>query len=148
MQWVTADSQMVARYAYDAATSRLYMDWNTGGGGYYEGIPPDVYAAFHDASSKGQFVLQRLKDNPRYPWVRLAAAPRKLRVSRAPRVRRPRSRQSGGVRYRYRCVVCSAIRTLDSASARMPKHKQKGSGRFGLTCPGSGTPAIPLGPTY
>jgi hypothetical protein len=74
--WVAAPSRTVARYAYDPAACRLYIEFRNRDIGYYSEVSESVLAAFQAAASKGTFIRAHLRDNPQYPWVRVAYAPR------------------------------------------------------------------------
>jgi hypothetical protein len=61
-------SSNVSAIGYDADTQRLYVSFNIGSGGYYEGPDESVYQSFLASESKGRFVAHRLKGQ--FPWVR------------------------------------------------------------------------------
>jgi hypothetical protein len=136
--WIASSSSNVARYAYDAANARLYIEFRSGTLGYYSRVPPSVYEEFQRAPSQGSFVSQRLRDNPSFPWTPLT------RGISQPRQRIARS--SDETRYRHRCRYCGAIRTLEGQTRRLPKHPRKGSrGRNRPNCPGSGEEGVNIG---
>ncbi len=138
LPWITSGSSNVARYAYDAANTRLYIEFRSGTVGYYSRVPVAVYEAFNRAPSQGSFVGQQLRDNPAYPWTPLTNGLAQPRM-RATRV-------TDETRYRHRCRVCGAIRTLAGQTRRMPKHARKGSrGRNRPDCPGSGEEGVNIG---
>jgi hypothetical protein len=71
MEWIAPSSEAVARYAYDRETQRLYVDFKAGAAGFYGGVTPALYLRFHNVASKGTFIGQRLRNNPKHPWTRI-----------------------------------------------------------------------------
>jgi len=64
-------STAVEHISYDEATRELNVTYVGGGTYTYYGVPKQLYAAFREARSKGQFVNQFIKD--RYDYRRHAA---------------------------------------------------------------------------
>lgn len=148
LDWIRVESSMVAVYRYDKQAQRLYVEFREGGSGYYSHVPATVAREFATAPSIGRFVIQRLRNNPNYPWTALTQAPPRPRSPRVPRVRTPPSSSSEPL-YRYRCPVCGYVSERRGTGARMGKHKRKGDptpARLAIPCAGSGAPGIPLGP--
>jgi hypothetical protein len=59
-------SQAIKSYAYDESRNEMTVTFATGRGYVYALVPPDVFAAFQDAASKGAFLNQHIRD--RYPF--------------------------------------------------------------------------------
>ena len=64
-------STAVERISYDEATRELCVTYVGGGTYTYYGVPKQLYAAFREARSKGQFVNQFVKN--RYDFRKHAA---------------------------------------------------------------------------
>ena len=64
-------STAVEHISYDEATRELNVTYVSGGTYTYYGVPKQLYAAFREAHSKGQFVNQFVKN--RYDFRRHAA---------------------------------------------------------------------------
>jgi len=85
-------SSVISSMGYDPSSLVMYIDWNEGGDGYYENIPPDV---FDEASkgdewcrtegenlygkwyvgkqpSRGAYMYWNIRGNPDYPYTRLS----------------------------------------------------------------------------
>jgi len=61
-------STAVEHISYDEATRELHISYVGGGTYTYYGVPKQLYAAFREARSKGQFVNQFVKS--RYDFRR------------------------------------------------------------------------------
>jgi hypothetical protein len=59
-------SQAIKSYAYDESRNELTVTFATGRGYVYALVPPDVFAAFQAAASKGAFLNHHIRD--RYPF--------------------------------------------------------------------------------
>lgn len=71
LEWVDTSSSNVARIAYEPNLQRCYVQFHSGAGGYYAGVPSEVWAGFLDSSSKGKFVYWHLRNGGKddvYPW--------------------------------------------------------------------------------
>lgn len=67
MEWIeTLQSSNIARFAYDAPTQVLTVEFKTGGTYNYFDIPEVIFEQMNAASSKGQFLAQQIKGNYRY----------------------------------------------------------------------------------
>ena len=66
-------SSVIDTIGYDKASNRLYVRFNSGWEYVYPGVPRQVYAAFREAPSKGQFFNYVIKD--RFPAWRLPPQP-------------------------------------------------------------------------
>ncbi len=66
-------SQAIKSYAYDESRNELTVIFATGRGYVYSLVPPDVFAAFDAAASKGAFHNQYIRD--RYPFRKAKATP-------------------------------------------------------------------------
>jgi hypothetical protein len=64
-------STAVAHISYDEASCELHVTYVGGATYTYYGVPKQVYAAFREAPSKGQFVNQFVKN--RYDFRKHAA---------------------------------------------------------------------------
>ena len=64
-------STAVEHISYDEATHELNVTYVGGGTYTYYGVPKQLYAAFREARSKGQFVNQFVKN--RYDFHKHAA---------------------------------------------------------------------------
>ena len=62
-------SSVIRRFSYDEPHRRLRVTFTSGDVYEYDGVPPEVNAAFRDAFSKGQFFGPNLRD--RYPCRRV-----------------------------------------------------------------------------
>ena len=130
LNWINASSSTVARYAYAAEQRRLYIDFRSGGQGYYSNVPKPVFDAFDAATSKGSSINDHLRGNPLHPWVTVVAAPRHPRQTRITEL---------DPHFRHQCLVCGAVRTLDEYVATMPRHKRNSDrNKFAFDCPGCG----------
>jgi hypothetical protein len=67
MQWLPVHSSNVSRIAYESGT--LLVQFHNGSTYQYDGVPFEVWEEFMSASSKGQFVWQRLRG--KYPYHRI-----------------------------------------------------------------------------
>ena len=65
-------SQAIRSHDYDAVRNELTVIFTTGRGYVYSLVPPDVFAAFEAAGSKGAFLNQRIRD--RYPYRKAKVA--------------------------------------------------------------------------
>jgi KTSC domain len=63
------DSTCVARLGYDEAAEEVLVEFHDSGLYGYRPVPPEVYAEFEHADSKGTFLNQVIK--PRYPVRKL-----------------------------------------------------------------------------
>lgn len=68
VQMVPVSSSTVAAIGYDSEQMRIYVRFNGGQSGYYEGCDAGLFQAFLDSDSKGSFVHRRLKGV--YPYMR------------------------------------------------------------------------------
>lgn len=67
MEWIeTPQSSNIARFAYDASTQVLTVEFKTGGTYNYFDIPEVIFEQMTSASSKGQFLAQQIKGRYRY----------------------------------------------------------------------------------
>jgi len=55
-------SSVIQRYLYDHSKQELIVTFVTGRTYAYEDVPPEVYAAFAAASSKGAFFNAEIRD--------------------------------------------------------------------------------------
>jgi len=69
MEWITCDSSNISKFAYDATTDALYIEFHHGGVYQYFDVPSSVYDRFRSASSKGQFLASEIKGSYRYSRV-------------------------------------------------------------------------------
>ena len=65
-------SQAIKSHAYDESRNELTVTFASGRGYVYSLVPPDVFAAFERAASKGAFHNQHIRD--RYPFRKAKAA--------------------------------------------------------------------------
>lgn len=63
-------SSVIRRFSYDAPGRRLRVTFTSGDVYEYEGVPPEVEAAFREAFSKGRYFGPNIRD--RYPYRRIA----------------------------------------------------------------------------
>ena len=63
-------SSNIAEWGYDAPSSELWINFNSGGGGFYSGVPTDVAEGMREAPSKGSYHAQFLKHQ--YPYTRVS----------------------------------------------------------------------------
>lgn len=67
MDWVnTPESSNIARFAYDASTSVLKVEFKNGGIYDYFDVPASAFDAMRHAPSKGQYLAQEIKGRFRY----------------------------------------------------------------------------------
>lgn len=67
MEWIeTPQSSNIARFAYDAPSQVLAVEFKTGGTYNYFDIPDVIFEQMTAASSKGQFLAQQIKGRFRY----------------------------------------------------------------------------------
>ena len=66
-------SSVIRRFLYDASTRGLYVTFVSGQRYVYEGVPPEVPAAWRAAFSKGEFFAAHVRD--RFPYRRLGRDP-------------------------------------------------------------------------
>ena len=67
MEWIeTPQSSNIARFAYDAPSQVLTVEFKTGGTYNYFDIPDVIFEKMTAASSKGQFLAQQIKGRFRY----------------------------------------------------------------------------------
>ena len=62
-------SSVIRRFSYDEPRRRLRVTFVSGDVYEYEGVPPEVNAAFREAFSKGRFFGPHIRD--RYPYRRV-----------------------------------------------------------------------------
>ncbi len=62
MQLTTVESSMIHAIGYDQAKRVLEVVFNTGRTYQYADVPPEAYAAFIQAESKGRFFLANIRD--------------------------------------------------------------------------------------
>ena len=65
-------SSVIRRFSYDEPRRRLRVTFVSGDVYEYDGVPPEVNAAFRDAFSKGRFFGPNIRD--RYPFRRVETA--------------------------------------------------------------------------
>lgn len=65
-------SSVIRRFSYDEPHRRLRVTFVSGDVYDYEGVPPEVAAAFRAAFSKGRFFASDIRD--RYPFERVLIA--------------------------------------------------------------------------
>lgn len=65
-------SSVIRRFTYDEAQRRLRVTFTSGDVYDYDGVPPEVAAAFRAAFSKGRFFASDIRD--RYPFERVSIA--------------------------------------------------------------------------
>jgi len=69
MKWVPVDSTTIAFIGYDQLWCVLGLEFRETGDAYwYFGVPPEEYAAFMAAESKGEY-LNRVFKNKGYRYV-------------------------------------------------------------------------------
>ncbi len=67
MEWIeTPQSSNIARFAYEAPSQVLTVEFKTGGTYNYFDIPDVIFEQMTAASSKGQFLAQKIKGRFRY----------------------------------------------------------------------------------
>jgi len=67
MEWIeTPQSSNIARFAYEAPSQVLTVEFKTGGTYNYFDIPDVIFEQMMAASSKGQFLAQQIKGRFRY----------------------------------------------------------------------------------
>lgn len=67
MEWIeTPQSSNIARFAYEAPSQVLTVEFKTGGTYNYFDIPDVIFEQMTVASSKGQFLAQQIKGRFRY----------------------------------------------------------------------------------
>jgi len=67
MEWIeTPQSSNIARFAYEAPSQVLTVEFKTGGTYNYFDIPDVIFEQMTAASSKGQFLAQQIKGRFRY----------------------------------------------------------------------------------
>ena len=70
-------STSIRKTDYDPATQTLSVWFVASGNRYdYDGVPPEAYAAFRQAFSKGRFFNEFIRDKFRYRLIRQAGPPR------------------------------------------------------------------------
>ena len=69
MQRTPVSSSNVASIGYDVTSQTLEVEFNNGPVYQYFDVPQAVYEAFMQASSKGGFLAQHIKDHFRYERV-------------------------------------------------------------------------------
>ena len=62
-------SSVIRRFSYDPPRRRLRVTFVSGDVYEYDGVPPEVDAAFREAGSKGRFFGPNIRD--RYPYRRV-----------------------------------------------------------------------------
>lgn len=62
-------SSNVARISYEETSSTLEVEFHNGSIYQYYDVPQQIWSAFKDAASKGQFIHQSLKGQYRYARV-------------------------------------------------------------------------------
>lgn len=66
--WVSVSSSNVLQIRHMGhPDNRLFVRFKGGGGGFYSGVPRDLYYQMTRAASKGKFLHRRLKGT--YPWT-------------------------------------------------------------------------------
>jgi hypothetical protein len=63
-------SSDIASVGYDALSSILEVEFNTGSIYQYRGVPESVYFALMNAPSHGQYFARHIKKGP-YPYTRV-----------------------------------------------------------------------------
>lgn len=67
MEWIeTPESSNIVRFAYDAQTQILAVEFKNGGTYNYFDISEAVFEQMKTAPSKGQFLAQQIKGKYRY----------------------------------------------------------------------------------
>lgn len=67
MEWIeTPESSNIARFAYDLVTQVLTVEFKNGGTYNYFDISEVIFDQIKAASSKGQFLAQKIKGKYRY----------------------------------------------------------------------------------
>ena len=69
VELVEVESSNVQAIGYDADTKRLFVQFWKSGLYQYENVPEAVYNAFLQASSKGKFVWQQIRDH--YGFIKI-----------------------------------------------------------------------------
>jgi hypothetical protein len=62
----TMPSTVIRSFAYDAASRRLLIVFQSGRRYTYEEVPPETFAALQDSFSKGEFFNAHIRDNFRF----------------------------------------------------------------------------------
>jgi len=62
-------STVIHRFCYDADTSRLVIEFQSGRRYVYFGVPPAVHEAMRSARSRGSYFNEQVRD--RYSYARL-----------------------------------------------------------------------------
>lgn len=70
MERQSVSSSNVKSIGYDAASSTLEVEFNSGGVYQYYGVPESVYSALMHASSKGSYINDHIKNRFRCRQVR------------------------------------------------------------------------------
>ena len=65
-------SSVIRRFSYDEPRRRLRVTFTSGDVYAYDGVPPEMAAAFHAAFLKGQFFASHIRDQ--YPFERVLIA--------------------------------------------------------------------------
>lgn len=68
VEMIDVDSTNLSRVGYSATSRRLYVEFQRGGGGYHENVPPDVFDSLMGPSSKGSFYYHNIRGV--YPYVK------------------------------------------------------------------------------
>jgi hypothetical protein len=66
MDWLDGSSTSIARFCYDSSASILTVEFVKGGTYNYFDVPSHLFDEMKAASSRGQFVAQRIKGSFRY----------------------------------------------------------------------------------
>lgn len=67
MIWVDSqESSTIARFGYDESSLVLRVEFNSGGIYDYFDVPSHVFEEMRSASSRGQYLAQRIKGTYRY----------------------------------------------------------------------------------
>lgn len=66
MNWIPVNSSNLSAVAYDAATSTLYIRFNSSGAYAYYNVPQNVYNGLMSAGSHGEYHAAFIKNNYRY----------------------------------------------------------------------------------
>lgn len=62
VKWIEVESSNIAAIAYIKEGKQLMVQFNNGAVYAYSDVPEDVYQEFQDATSKGRFFAEHIKD--------------------------------------------------------------------------------------
>jgi len=69
MERIAVSSSNIQSVGYDADSSTLEIEFNSGGLYQYQGVPQSEYDAFMNAGSKGKYFHANIKNG--YPCIKL-----------------------------------------------------------------------------